>query len=176
MAGRRAEETHRRAPEARSEDGPAVPRRRPRHRLRFGDDAVSETQVRDVPFRCASAAAGRGATIRSGVAQQDAIRGWLKDGLPLTKIRTPPGVRSAWDCRGDGRVHDHRVLPNAAGVGERLLCLRLSEGKRRRLVTRRRCRSRWTVRSARSSRRPQRPLQVTARRLEKAMPSPPRVL
>jgi hypothetical protein len=56
--------------------------------LRVGDDAVSETQLRDVLLALhPGGGRPRGDDWDRCRAQQDAIRGWLKDGLRLTKIR-----------------------------------------------------------------------------------------
>lgn len=56
--------------------------------LRLGDDAVSETQLRDV-LLALHPSGGRppGDDWDRCRAQQEAIRGWLQDGLRLTKIR-----------------------------------------------------------------------------------------
>jgi transposase len=56
--------------------------------LRVGREAVSETQLRDVLLALHPAAGRpRGDDWDRCRAQQEAIRGWLKDGLRLTKIR-----------------------------------------------------------------------------------------
>ena len=56
--------------------------------LRVGGDAVSETQLRDVLLALhPGGGRPRGDDWDRCRAQQDAIRGWLKDGLRLTKIR-----------------------------------------------------------------------------------------
>lgn len=56
--------------------------------LRIGSDAVSETQLRDVLLALhPGGGRPRGDDWDRCRAQQDAIRGWLKDGLRLTKIR-----------------------------------------------------------------------------------------
>lgn len=56
--------------------------------LRVGDDAVSETQLCDVLLALhPSGGRPRGDGWDRCRAQQEAIRGWLKDGLRLTKIR-----------------------------------------------------------------------------------------
>lgn len=56
--------------------------------LRVGADAISETQLRDVLLALhPGGGRPRGDDWDRCRAQQDAIRGWLKDGLRLTKIR-----------------------------------------------------------------------------------------
>jgi hypothetical protein len=56
--------------------------------LRLGDDAVSETQLRDVLLALhPGGGRPRGDDWDRCRAQQEVIRGWLKDGLRLTKIR-----------------------------------------------------------------------------------------
>jgi hypothetical protein len=56
--------------------------------LRVGGDAVSETQLRDVLLALhPGGGRPRGDDWDRCRTQQDAIRGWLKDGLRLTKIR-----------------------------------------------------------------------------------------
>jgi transposase len=56
--------------------------------LRVGTEAVSETQLRDVLLALhPGGGRPRGDDWDRCRAQQDAIRGWLKDGLRLTKIR-----------------------------------------------------------------------------------------
>jgi hypothetical protein len=56
--------------------------------LRLSDDAVSETQLRDVLLALhPGGGRPRGDDWDRCRAQQEAIRGWLKDGLRLTKIR-----------------------------------------------------------------------------------------
>jgi len=56
--------------------------------LRVGGDALTETQLRDVLLALhPGGGRPRGDDWDRCRAQQDAIRGWLKDGLRLTKIR-----------------------------------------------------------------------------------------
>jgi hypothetical protein len=62
---------------------------RPRNRLNAIANAVSEMQLRDVLLALhPGGGRPRGGDWDRCRAQQDAIRGWLKDGLRLTKIRT----------------------------------------------------------------------------------------